>query len=57
MTSAAVVGRDVELEEINSLDIERIEVVKGEAARALYGDRARNGLIRIETGAGDSKGG
>lgn len=35
--------------DIDTLDIERVEVIKGEAARALYGERGRGGVIRITT--------
>lgn len=34
---------------IDKEDIESVEVIKGGAAKALYGDRAANGLIRITT--------
>lgn len=37
------------LEALNVLDIHRIEIVKGEAARALYGERGRNGVIQVTT--------
>jgi len=44
-----VQDEEMTLEEINELDIERIEIVKGEAAIGLYGPRARNGAIQITT--------
>ncbi|MXW10612.1 MAG: TonB-dependent receptor plug domain-containing protein [Gammaproteobacteria bacterium] len=37
------------LSSLNPDDIESIEVIKGEAAADLYGDRAANGVIRILT--------
>ena len=37
------------LDDIGALDIQSIEVVKGEAALGLYGERARHGLIQITT--------
>jgi len=40
------------LEDLNALDIDSIEIVKGEAALGLYGDRARNGAIQITTKGG-----
>ncbi|NOX37775.1 MAG: TonB-dependent receptor [Calditrichaeota bacterium] len=40
------------LVDINPEDIERIEVVKGAAAAALYGSRANNGVIQIFTKRG-----
>ena len=40
------------LVDINPADIERIEVVKGAAAAALYGSRANNGVVQIFTKRG-----
>jgi TonB-dependent SusC/RagA subfamily outer membrane receptor len=40
------------LADINPNDIERIEVLKGAAAAALYGSRANNGVIQIFTKRG-----
>ncbi len=37
------------LSALNPDDIESIEVIKGEAAAELYGERAENGVIRILT--------
>ena len=37
------------LSSLNPDDIESIEVIKGEAAADLYGERAENGVIRILT--------
>lgn len=37
------------LSSLNPDDIESIEVIKGEAAAELYGERAENGVIRILT--------
>jgi len=46
------------LPDLNSMDIESIEVVKGAAGASLYGARAGNGVIQITTktgrGAGDN---
>jgi len=44
------------LPDLNSLDIEAIEVVKGAAATSLYGARAGNGLIQITTKRGSRAG-
>ena len=46
------------LADINSEDIERVEVVKGAAASSLYGSNAANGVIQIFTkrGANDPEG-
>jgi TonB-linked SusC/RagA family outer membrane protein len=46
------------LPDINPLDIESVEVVKGAAASSLYGARAGNGVINIRTksGLGSSEG-
>lgn len=49
IVDGVIMGRDVDMEELNAMEIEMVEVVKGEAARALYGDRAKDGLIRITT--------
>jgi TonB-linked SusC/RagA family outer membrane protein len=38
--------------DLNSLDIERIEIVRGAAASSLYGARAGNGVIQITTRSG-----
>lgn len=40
--------------DLNPNDVERIEVVKGAAAAALYGSRANNGVIQIFTKRGQS---
>ena len=40
------------LADINPNDIERVEVIKGAAAAALYGSRANNGVIQIFTKRG-----
>ncbi len=44
------------LADLNALDIESIEVVKGAAASSLYGSRAGNGVISITTRSGRSGG-
>src|SRR5213593_1901176 len=41
------------LSDINSEDIERVEVVKGAAASSLYGSDAANGVVQIFTKRGD----
>ena len=40
------------LADINPADIERIEVIRGAAAAALYGSRANNGVVQIFTRRG-----
>ncbi len=40
------------LPDINALDIETVEVVKGAAASSLYGARAGNGVVQITTKSG-----
>lgn len=42
--------------DINPNDIERIEVIKGAAAAAIYGSRANNGVVQIFTKKGQSGG-
>ncbi|MGH7477682.1 MAG: SusC/RagA family TonB-linked outer membrane protein [Longimicrobiales bacterium] len=49
LTQDAVVNRAVDL---NPNDIERIEILKGASAAALYGSRASNGVILITTKRG-----
>jgi TonB-dependent SusC/RagA subfamily outer membrane receptor len=39
--------------DLNSLDIESVEVVKGAAGASLYGSRAANGVIQIHTSRGN----
>ncbi len=41
--------------DVDALDIESIEVIKGAAAEALYGARAANGIISIKTKDGGDK--
>ena len=45
------------LEELGSLDIESVEVVKGAAGASLYGTRAANGVITITTKRGGTQDG
>jgi TonB-dependent starch-binding outer membrane protein SusC len=40
------------LSDLNPSDIERVEVIKGAAAAALYGSRANNGVVQIFTRRG-----
>ncbi len=42
------------LSDINPQDIDRIEVIKGAAAAAIYGSRASNGVVQIFTKKGQS---
>ena len=44
------------LADLNPADIERIEVVRGAAAAALYGSRANNGVVQIFTKRGAAGG-
>ncbi|MEO5568885.1 MAG: TonB-dependent receptor plug domain-containing protein, partial [Gemmatimonadaceae bacterium] len=44
------------LADVNSEDIERVEVIKGAAASSLYGSDAANGVIQIFTKRGQSLG-
>ncbi|HSR41218.1 MAG TPA: TonB family protein, partial [Longimicrobiales bacterium] len=57
IVDGVVRGDDASLSELNALDIETIEVVKGPAAREMYGERAAEGVIRITTKAADDAGG
>lgn len=52
IVDGAVIGSRSDLGGFSELGIERIEVVKGQPARALYGDRARDGVIQITTANG-----
>lgn len=40
---------DLTMEEATALDVARVEILKGAAARAILGDRAASGVIRITT--------
>lgn len=40
------------MEDVQALDIDRVEIVKGERAIELYGERASNGVVEITTRAG-----
>jgi TonB-linked SusC/RagA family outer membrane protein len=42
--------------DLDALDIETVEVVKGAAASSLYGSRAANGVIQIQTKSGKNAG-
>ncbi len=50
-TSSVVQNR---MADINPQDIDRIEVIKGAAAAAIYGSRASNGVVQIFTKKGKS---
>ena len=41
-------------EDIDGLDIESIEVIKGAAASSIYGSRAANGVVQIKTKRGNN---
>lgn len=43
---------DNTLADVDALDVESIEVVKGAAAASLYGSRAANGVVQIQTKRG-----
>ena len=45
--------RDEALQQLNPDQIDRIEVLKGDAAKELYGNEARNGVIQIVTKSGE----
>lgn len=50
-----VILHEARLSEVTTYGIKRIEVVKGEAARASYGDRAQNGVVQIYTHDGEEQ--
>ncbi|RMH16866.1 MAG: SusC/RagA family TonB-linked outer membrane protein, partial [Gemmatimonadetes bacterium] len=45
---------DNRLADIDALDVESIEIVKGAAAASLYGSRAQNGVVQITTRRGSN---
>jgi TonB-linked SusC/RagA family outer membrane protein len=45
-------GVDASTADLNALDVESVEVVKGAAAASLYGSRASNGVLQIRTRRG-----
>jgi len=49
-------GGSLTTADLNALDIESIEVVKGAAGASLYGSRASNGVIQIRTRRGNDLG-
>ncbi len=55
------IGRGVDwgsaLNNINSFDIESVDILKGPAASALYGSRGANGVVMITTRRGSRQGG
>lgn len=53
VVDGTILGRGMGLADLNSLDIQNIEVVKGAAAASLYGSRAQNGVVQITTRRGD----
>ncbi|SHF07045.1 TonB-linked outer membrane protein, SusC/RagA family [Fodinibius roseus] len=50
IVDGVILGSD--MRDIESLDIESVEVIKGAAAATLYGSRAANGVIQIRTKRG-----
>ena len=50
LVDGVIIGAD--MIDINSGDIESIEVIKGSAAASLYGSRAANGVVQITTKRG-----
>jgi TonB-linked SusC/RagA family outer membrane protein len=50
IVDGVILGHDAV--DIESLDIESVEVIKGAAASSLYGSRAQNGVIQIRTKRG-----
>lgn len=53
VVDGVILGRGMGLADLNSLDIQNIEVVKGAAAASLYGSRAQNGVVQITTKRGE----
>jgi TonB-linked SusC/RagA family outer membrane protein len=47
-------SEDASLADVNALDIDHVEIVKGAAAASLYGARAQNGVIQISTKRGQT---
>ena len=44
-----VIIADRSVIDLEALDIESIEVIKGQTAASLYGERAKNGIVQITT--------
>ena len=59
VVDGVIQSEDVTLEDVGpqSLDIENVEILKGEQALEEYGERAQGGVIRITTKAGARDGG
>ncbi len=45
-------AQDTDLGDLQALDIDHVEVMKGERAVEMYGERAKNGVVQITTKAG-----
>ena len=52
VVDGVIMSPGTEPSDLDALDIDSVEVIKGEAARSLYGERARHGVIRIKTKSG-----
>jgi TonB-linked SusC/RagA family outer membrane protein len=54
VVDGVIQGEHATLADINALDIDHVEIVKGAAAASLYGSRAQNGVVQITTKRGQS---
>ncbi len=52
IVDGVIQSEDTRLSDLQALDIDHVEVVKGERARELYGERARDGVVEITTRGG-----
>jgi TonB-linked SusC/RagA family outer membrane protein len=53
VVDGAIVGRDFNLSNISSKDIESIEVLKDAVSLSIYGSRASNGVVLVTTKTGE----
>jgi len=52
-----IVGQDFDLNNLNSNDIESIEILKDASSIAIYGSRGANGVVLVTTKSGKASGG
>ena len=55
VVDGVIMEAGVEVTDLDDLDIESVEVIKGEAAARMYGDRAKNGVIKVKTKGGRAR--
>lgn len=54
VVDGVIQGAGISLDDLNAQEIDRVEILKGAAARGRYGERARDGAIVITTRGGEA---